>query len=362
MGKIVSGTTRYIKYFIAQKSHGQILSINSENRQNTPNAQAGAPVESLTAQNTSFYGQQSDLLKEQDLSIDKYLKEKTTPTEIVGTFIDNPDNRRTTKWPQLKKAIQKCLETNASLLIAELGTFTNNETFAKLILDANINFHCCDQHFIDRNNLEALYKHLQIQKKIHGNLIRQGLENSPAKSGNPNADQVIREVNKPKIRTAIIFAYLIKPIIEDYTKKGYSQRQMVKMLNDEHFTAPEGGKWVLSQLQKVLDRVKLNDITNEVGNSYKELKAKNLSHEQIAEELNKIGAPAIKKASWDAKQVDKLADRIEQLNEINLTNNFIAELINIIHDAKNKNIAPIELMRQFENNHVKIRHFDTTQI
>ena len=34
-----------------------------------------------------------------------------------------------------------------------------------------------------------------------------------AKSGNPNAAEVISKVNKPKIDTAIVFAFLLEPII-----------------------------------------------------------------------------------------------------------------------------------------------------
>jgi hypothetical protein len=99
-----------------------------------------------------------------------------------------------------------------------------------------------------------------VQRKLHGQLIREGLKMTSAKSGNPNAAEVISKVNKPKIDVAIVFADLLQPIIADYKRKGYSQRQMVKTLNEEGFTAPEGGKWVLSQLQKVLDRVRLNEV------------------------------------------------------------------------------------------------------
>jgi hypothetical protein len=366
-GNIVSGITRYVTYFIAPKAAKEIpiSSLNSLNSESdgptTPTQPSNSGAGSISSGSsiaTSLglnFDWQQKIIKPLEAAIEKYLGAQPEPREVIASFLDTPDNRRTTKWPQLKKAIQKCLEQDATLLIAELGTFTNNETFAKLILDANINFCCCDQPFIDRGNLEALFKHAQIQKQIHGNLIKNGLKKSPAKSGNPNANEVIRRVNQPKIFTAIMFAYLIKPLIDDYTKKGYSQRQMVKMLNDENFSAPEGGKWVLSQLQKVLDRVKLNDVIDEVGDSFQELKQKNLTAEQIAAELTKLGASPLKKQGWDGKQIEKLSERMAQLQEIVTMNAFIEELFNVIHDSKAQSISTFELMKGLAQSGLKIK-------
>ena len=52
---------------------------------------------------------------------------------------------------------------------------------------------------------------------------------------------------------------------------------MVKYLNDEGFTAPEGGRWVLSQLQKVLERVKLNELAQNVRSTWPQLSARECS-------------------------------------------------------------------------------------
>ena len=334
----MSGITRYVKYFIAPRVKGKTISVNEFNNPETQDST-----------------QNPDLLWDQQQAIEKFLNSKVETNGTIGEWVDSPDNRRTTKWPQLKKAIKQCVYENAALLIAELGTFTNNETFAKLLLDSNIQFHCCDQPFVDRNILEALYKHAQIQKKVHGKLIRDGLKMTSAKSGNPNAAEVIGKVNKPKIHTAIVFAEIISPIINDYVKKGYSQRQMVKMLNEENFTAPEGGKWVLSQLQKVLDRVKLNNIAKEIGPIYKELKDQGNTDIQIAEELNNRGISPIKRTPWDESQILKLQERLEQIDEINWINQFIDEMKKVSWQMEQNNITPKEFIEQLKQEGVKIK-------
>ena len=210
---------------------------------------------------TYFVSQQNET---QQKAIDDFLTTQTQPTKIVSTFTEVLENRRPSKWSQLQKAILCCKEKNATLIIGELGTLTSKESFVNILLTAKINFYCCDQPFVNQDILDALYKHSQVQKKVHSRLIREGLGKTSAKSGNPNAAEVIGKVNKPKIDAAIVFAFLLQPIVAHYKQQGYSQRQMVKSLNEEGFTAPEGGKWVLSQLQKVLDRVKINEVVMQI--------------------------------------------------------------------------------------------------
>ena len=83
--------------------------------------------------------------------------------------------------------------------------------------------------------------------------------------GNPNAAREIAKVNRIKVENAVLFALIMHPLIAQMLKEGLSQRKMVDRLNELGFTAPEGGKWVLSQFQKVLDRVKANELAMKVS-------------------------------------------------------------------------------------------------
>lgn len=268
--------------------------------------------------------------------------------EIIGSFTESPENRRTAKWPQLQKALELCRQRKATLLIMELGTLSNNESFTHLLLKSGIAFHCIDQPFVNQPILEALSKHAEVQRKLHGKLIREGLKLTSAKSGNPNAAEVISKVNKPKIDTAIVFAFLLQPIIQDYRRKGYSQRQMVKTLNEEGFTAPEGGKWVLSQLQKVLDRVRLNEIATELKPTVEDLIAKGQSYSTIAETLNTKALPPIKQPAWDDGQVKRLHDRIQQIQDIMSVNRFVLELLPLLHEYRRLDMSTTDILMEFQ--------------
>jgi hypothetical protein len=286
----------------------------------------------------------------------EYLNKQDPKGEIIASFTETPESRKTAKWPELQKALQMGSEKGATLLIAELGTLTNNEPFTQLLLKSNAPFYCIDQPFVNRTILEALSKHAEVQRKLHGKLIREGLKMTSAKSGNPNAAEVISKVNKPKIDTAIVFACLLLPIILDYRRKGYSQRQMVKTLNEEGFTAPEGGKWVLSQLQKVLERVRLNEISIELREVMEELSAQMLNESQMAEALNTKGIPSLKQPAWDEAQVKKLNDRIYQLKDIVLINRFVLDLLPLLHEYKRHNLSLADILNDCQTIGIPIRH------
>lgn len=288
-------------------------------------------------------------------AIQEFISAQGNSAKIIQSFIDLPDNRRSAKWPQLQKALEAARQNNATLLIAELGTLASNEGFSQSLITSGVRFHCLDQPFVNQTILEALSKHAQVQRKLHGKLIREGLKMTSAKSGNPNAAEVISKVNKPKIDTAIVFAFLLQPIIQDYRRKGYSQRQMVKMLNDEGFTAPEGGKWVLSQLQKVLDRVRLNEIATETKPLLESVDAETKSAQQIADLLNSKGVASLKRGPWDEAQVKKLQDRIDQIQEIVCINRFVLNLLPILHEFRKRSLSSRDMLREFHQHQVLIR-------
>lgn len=289
----------------------------------------------------------------QQKTIDDFLTTKQS-TQVIGTFTEVAENNRPSKWSQLQQAITCCQEQKATLVISELGTLSSNDTFVNLILNAAISFYCCDQPFVNNDILDALNKHSKIQKTKHSELIRAGLGKTSAKSGNPNAAEVIGKVNKPKIDAAIVFAFLLQPIVNLYKQLGYSQRQMVKSLNEEGFTAPEGGKWVLSQLQKVLDRVKINEAVMQTKPIVESLLDNNFTATNIAEELNKQQIPAIKKSSWDENQVNKVLTRLEQIKDIENINKFVLTLLPVIHEFKSRNYSSQQILQNFEKHGLTI--------
>ncbi len=265
---------------------------------------------------------------------------------LIKTFTEvTQDNRHRHRWPSLEEAVTFCIENRAFLIIGEIRNLTNNEAFTKQILrlmgekrnkhelsceEFCGEFYCCDQPFIKNDNFIALIEHAKKQRELHGQLIKAGLSRTTAKSGNPHASDVISKVNRPKIDNAIVFALMLQPVINNYRLKGYSQRKMVSALNEDGYTAPEGGLWVLSQLQKVLERIKLNESALNLEKQFIEYRARKLSSLNIAETLSKLGVPSPFGKAWTEECVEKVSERIKQLHDIIRFNEFVIELMPII--------------------------------
>jgi hypothetical protein len=296
----------------------------------------------------------SNLLGQQ-AAVQDFVTQEETRGQIIESYTETPDSRRAIRWPQLVRAVEACQHTGATLLIAELSTLTNNEPFTQILIQSQVKFYCCDQPFVTPTVLEALCKHAKVLRNLHGKLIREGLKLTSAKSGNPNAAEVISKVNKPKIDTAIVFAFLLHPIIQDYREKGYSQRQMVKSLNEEGFTAPEGGRWVLSQLQKVLDRVRLNEVTLDNHALLSSCEAQNYDNAHIVDELNAKKAPSLKRQTWDEPQVQKLLERRKQIKEIVSINRFVTSLLPLITYFRQKGLSEADLLDACEQSGLQVR-------
>jgi len=299
----------------------------------------------------------SDSFSKQESDIQKFFLNHD-PSTLLKTFIELGDNKRSRHpLPELENAIQYALEHKAYLLLGNVNNFIHNPAFAKLIdtylyshqndVDFIPEIYCCDQPYIKKENFKAISNHMMQQRKRHGDLIKAGLDRSNCKSGNPNAINIINKVNRPKIDNAIVFALMLAPIVHHYQLKGLSQRKLVMQLNEDGFTAPEGGHWVLSQLQKVLKRIKLNESALSLEKKISLLEERGFNDEQIAEHFNSLDIPTPIDSSWSPDMVVKLKKRIKQIQDIIEFHEFVLNLSPILEkyhiDELNEDVFANEL-------------------
>lgn len=262
---------------------------------------------------------------------------------LATNFIESSETRRHRHhWPELEKAIEYCITHHCHLIITEIGNLTREESFIKPLLDLlnrsglhaentfAVNIYCCDQPFINRENFVAVIDHAKQQKQQHGQLIKAGLSRTCAKSGNPHAAEIIQQINKPKVENAILFALLLQPIIENYQARGYSQRKIMAALNAEEVSAPEGGQWVLSQLQKMLERIKWNQAALKLATALAEYQLQGFTAEQIAHQFNSQGIACPQGLEWNKEWIVKLQEREQQIKKILELNDFIIEIFPIL--------------------------------
>lgn len=248
---------------------------------------------------------------------------------FVAEYVE-PRDKRQKKFPELEKALLACREHNACLLIARLENLTRFDAFIEALLHTDIDFICIDQPTVTHDTLPAVVEYVRQLRMLHSARIRRGLEETVArlgtKLGSPKCMKEIVKVNKPKSESAIMFALILAPIIATYRRKGFSQRKMVDSLNHEGFTAPEGGHWVLSQLQKVLERIELNNVALNSAEPLREFSTQNHTDEQIIQGLTAIPIRAPGGGVWDSTKLVQVRERIELIKEIGDFNRFIVEV------------------------------------
>jgi hypothetical protein len=323
-----------------------VSSVNPVQTSNTPPA-AG------TQRVGVYYWEQEDLqfLPEQRKAVDKYVKEKNA--EVVAEFTEPLDKKRK-HFPELEKAAQFCVEKNIRLVIARLHNLTTADAFTQILLNSKVNFICLDRPTINPYTLAAVVEEVLQRRKEHSARIRAGLEHTTAQLGNPNALKEIVKVNRPKTENAIMFALILLPIIGSYRRQGFSQRKMVDALNNEGFQAPEGGKWVLSQLQKVLERIDLNIIALNSASTLEDCANKGYNAEQTIRTLNAMGVRSPQRGGWDFDGLRDAQERLELIKEIGNFNEFVLDIYPQVLSFGGKGLSDADIAKALNEQKVAI--------
>lgn len=278
---------------------------------------------------------------------------KGTQKHVLAEYSELHDKKHK-DLREFKKAVEQAKQHDATLVIPQLQNLTRFESFTKPLLDADIEFYCLDQPRVNRMTLGAVVENIRFLREKHSRLISEGLAKTMAQLGNPNALQEITKVNKPKTESAILFALILSPIIAYYRMQGYSQRRMAQTLNDEGFSAPEGGHWVLSQLQKVLDRVDMNDVALTLCATFDEYAEKGYNNAQIAKALTAMRAKSPGRKPWDDYLVDKVRERLHTIREIAGFNEFVVLVYPHVQKFQESGLSDEEIAKRLNQEGVEI--------
>jgi DNA invertase Pin-like site-specific DNA recombinase len=162
------------------------------------------------------------------------------------------------KRPQLRAALDACRKRGATLLIAKLDRLARNVHFVTTLMKAGVEFVAVDTPDASKLTIHiyaAMAEHEadQISARTKAALAAakaKGVVLGAAGSANlrPNIEERQRAANE--------FATNLRGVFEGMKARGLSQRAMAEELNTIKVPAPKGGAWGLSQVQRVLARLK----------------------------------------------------------------------------------------------------------
>ncbi|MFI4954935.1 MAG: recombinase family protein [Gammaproteobacteria bacterium] len=307
----------------------------------------------ITQRAVVYYWEQEDLefLPEQRKAVEKYVQEKNI--QVVAEYTDRLDKKRKV-FPLLEQAVAFCVKNNVRLLIARLHNLTTSEEFTDILLKNKVNFVCLDRPTINPYTLAAVVEEINQRRREHSARIRAGLEHTTAQLGNPNALKEITRVNRPKTENAVMFGLILLPIIGNYKRQGFSQRKMVDELNGQGYLAPEGGKWVLSQLQKVLERIDLTVITLNSASTLEDCQSKNYNDEQTIRVLNALSIRSPQRGGWSLDALHEVQERLDLINEIGNFNNFVLDIYPQILKSGEQGLSDMDVAKQLNEQRVLV--------
>lgn len=307
----------------------------------------------ITQRVVVYYWEQEDFefLPEQRSAVIKYTQEKNI--EVVAEYTDSLDKKRKA-FPLLEQAVAFCVKNNIRLLIARLHNLTTSEEFTQILLNSKVNFVCLDRTTINPYTLAAVVEEISQRRREHSARIKAGLEHTTAQLGNPNALKEITRVNRPKTENAVMFGLILLPIIGRYRRQGFSQRKMVDTLNEEGFVAPEGGKWVLSQLQKVLERIDLNVIALNSASTLEDCVSKGYNEDQTIRVLNALGIRSPQRGGWTFDGYQEVKERLDLIKEIGNFNNFVLDIYPQVVKLGNKGLTDVDIAKALNEQQIAV--------
>lgn len=178
---------------------------------------------------------------------------------LVAEFVEvesGKDNDR----PQLRKALERCKVTGATLVIAKLDRLSRNAAFLLNLRDAGVRFVAADIPDANELTIGIMAVVAQAEREMISARTKAALEAAKARGvrlGSPEGfkGKVYREGGKAAQEQAQAFAETLGPTLKDMRDRGLSLSAMARELEAMGARTARGGAWTATAVRNVLARV-----------------------------------------------------------------------------------------------------------
>jgi len=158
--------------------------------------------------------------------------------------------------PQLRKALELCKKTKATLVIAKLDRLARNVHFVSGLIETGVDFVAADMPRADKTMIQihaVMSEHERDQISARTKAALTAAKERGVILGKAGAANL-----KPNIearqKAADEFAMKLKGVIDGMKARGLSQRAMCVELNNLDVKTTKGGQWSQVQLQRIMSR------------------------------------------------------------------------------------------------------------
>jgi DNA invertase Pin-like site-specific DNA recombinase len=192
---------------------------------------------------------------------------------VASLYVEVESGKRADR-PELAKAISHAKHNGAKLVIAKLDRLARSVAFTSAVMDAGVEFVCCDNPHANRLTLHILavmaeHEAIQASTRTKAALaaakargVKLGSDR-PGHWGNPKrvkarlagirrAANIAGKLRTERARTA--YAH-VEPILAKLRGEGLSLRGMAGRLNERGLTTKKGKAWGPVQIGRVITRM-----------------------------------------------------------------------------------------------------------
>lgn len=162
------------------------------------------------------------------------------------------------KRPQLSAALVACRKQGATLIIAKLDRLARNVHFVSGLMESKVRFVACDMPEANELTIHIMAAFAEHEAKRISQRTKDALAIVKARGivlGKAGAANLRPNLEARK-QSADAFAKKLQPLFDGMKLRGHTQRTMVEELNSVGIPAPKGGVWMLSQVQRVIQRIR----------------------------------------------------------------------------------------------------------
>lgn len=196
-------------------------------------------------------------LEAQKTMVKHYLKD----SDVLLAEFEEVESGKNDNRPQLQKAIEKCKNEGAMLLIAKLDRLSRNAGFIFLLKDSQVNFKCCDMPEANSLTIGIMAVLAQEERELISKRTIAALEelrNKGKKLGSPQ--NLTREAQKQGAEAMRQKALnnennrKATALIVSLRETGKSYAKIAQQLNDNGFKTSRGYTFSASQVMVLYDR------------------------------------------------------------------------------------------------------------
>jgi DNA invertase Pin-like site-specific DNA recombinase len=216
-------------------------------------------------------------LEAQQAAVEQYLAAHNG--NVVGTFKETESGKRADR-PDLQRALLRCRQTKATLLVAKLDRLSRNVGFLMALRDSGVKFQALDIPEANTLTLTVMAAMAQHEREMIAKRTREALAARKAR-GLPLGTPAVREARERDGRPPVSLAPLlaaqpagsaagraanvaraeaqaqdIAPMIDEARTAGaVSLRSIAAHLNEAGATTARGATWTAAAVQRVLRRL-----------------------------------------------------------------------------------------------------------